>query len=206
LRFLLKEVKIRPSDLFIGIDGGTSLWFEIGKVPHFAVGDWDSLKKKELLSRIPHVTLSVDKDRSDLFFAVIAAIEAGAQEIVCLGVTGGRPDHHFASLADLTEFSTGKRGLLKSIQAKGVEGDYFFISEKIPSWSAQYPVDTTVSIFAVGQPALGVTLSGFRYLLKQAKLEPSSRGLSNQVAGRKCEVRLRKGQLLVIMPRNGFLG
>ncbi len=198
---ILKSAQVNSQDFLMGVDGGTALWLEHGIQPHFAVGDWDSLKhKRAILSQVPHLTLSIDKDRSDLFFAGLAAIQAGATDLLCLGVTGGRPDHHLATLMDLSMFSTGRHGKLNSVIARGVEGDTLFLSTQIPFWQGSFPQGTTISIFALGLPAKGVTLKGFRYPLKNEDLHPSSFGLSNRVEKRKCEVHLRKGQLVVIMP------
>src|SRR4051812_17967315 len=86
---LLRALKIQADDLLIGVDGGTQCLIRLGFKPDFAIGDWDSLKKKaNILSQVPHLTLPKNKNRSDLFYAGIAAIEAGAKEILCLGVTG----------------------------------------------------------------------------------------------------------------------
>lgn len=202
---LLPSLKIGTDDLLVGVDGGTQAWLDWGYRPHFAVGDWDSLKsQKKVLSKIPHLSLSTHKDRSDLFFAARAAIEIGAQELVCLGVTGGqRLDHHLATLLDLSAFSTGKYGKLKSVLAAGLDGEYHFLSESIPRWSLTSKRRRLISIFALAGEGVGVSLSGFQYALKNVTLSSSSLGLSNWTQKRKCEVRLRKGQLLVILPRHG---
>src|SRR5262249_27228335 len=86
-------------DLVIAVDGGVSACRALGVRADFAMGDWDSLprsKKARALRALPHVTFSRDKDRSDLFFAAQAALAIGAGEVVAVGVTGGRPDHHLA--------------------------------------------------------------------------------------------------------------
>jgi thiamine pyrophosphokinase len=166
------------------------------------VGDWDSLKNsKKILKGRVHLTLPTSKDRSDLFFAILAAIEAGAQEIVCVGVTGERPDHHFAMLSDLSIFSTGVYGEVKSIEARGTEADYFFLSEKIPQWRGRLTQGQMISLFSMSEIATGVSLSGFQYPLKNAKLTPSSRGLSNCALQGDCRVRVRRGRMLLIVPR-----
>lgn len=219
---LFRSVRLESSDIRIGVDAGTAEWLKRGIKPDFAVGDWDSLKasvknSKAMLSSIPHVTLSKDKDRSDLFYSVVAAMEAGATEILCLGVTGGRPDHHMAACLDLALFSTGKHGNLNSVSAWGVEAEYCFLSERIPVWrtsqmGAKREKGTVVSLFALGAGGAGVstpcqvTLTGFKYPIRKAgrshtiELMPSSRGLSNALAKKTSEVHLRNGQLLVIIP------
>jgi thiamine pyrophosphokinase len=150
------------------------------------------------------VDVSVSKDRSDLFFAAIAALEAGATELLCLGVTGGRADHHLATLMDLSNFAAGSYGPLQSVEAYGPDGQFIFLSTQIPHWQAVLKRHQLVSIFALSPYVEGLTLSGFRYHLKQVKMNASSWGLSNQVVKRKCEVHLRKGKLLVIIPVNGI--
>lgn len=220
LKQLVHSVGIRSNDFLVGVDGGTQSWFDLGHEPHFAVGDWDSLKTtaktsvKEILSKVPHVTLSRDKDRSDLFFALISAIEAGVQEVICLGVTGGMPDHHLAVLFDLSLFSTGAFGALNRVQAIGPEARYEFLSSYgIPDWpnspdspnsNEALPIGQRVSIFAM-EGFAKVSLSGFKYPLKNAILKPCSHGMSNVVKSKRCGVHLLKGQLLVIIPQNGTL-
>jgi thiamine pyrophosphokinase len=192
------------SDLLVGVDGGTGHWFKMGYRPSFSIGDWDSLKnKKSILSRVPHVTLSQNKDRSDLFFSVLAAMNAGASEIVCVGVTQGRADHQVAMLLDLCFFASGQAGKLTSLEVRGEDADYYFLSRKINSWKKTGLKGKKVSLFAMGSKVTGLTLKGFKFLLKNKDLLPSSQGLSNVVIGNSCEVRLRNGQLLMIIPHDG---
>lgn len=209
---ILNGLKPKRNDLRVGVDGGVLFWVESGFPPDFAVGDWDSLtertgSKRGLLRDIPHQSLPQEKDRSDLFFAAKAAVQAGAQELICLGVTGGpRLDHHLAMLFDLAEVASGKFGTLRQVRAIGEEADYWFLSDRIPVWKASgnwlLKKNQLVSLFALGGSVSGVTLEGFKYKLDQAVLSPSSHGLSNVALKRNCEVHLRKGRLLVIIPRN----
>src|SRR4051812_12235708 len=106
LRRSLDSVGIdaRSIPLLVAVDGGLKLLRRAGLEPDFAVGDWDSLspgRPAAALRGILHFTLPRDKDRSDLYYACRAAIAAGANDLVCLGVTGGRPDHQLAALFDL---------------------------------------------------------------------------------------------------------
>src|SRR5262249_29262497 len=97
-RKILSSINLTSGDLRIGVDGGTDVWLKAGLSPHLAVGDWDSLRSRNVLNTIPRLTYSPEKDESDLFLAARAAIDLGARSIVCAGVTGGRLDHHLASL------------------------------------------------------------------------------------------------------------
>ena len=191
------------SDLFIGVDGGVKSWLEAGYKPHLAIGDWDSFKgpgAKRVLKSINHITLPRSKDRGDLYFAASTVIQAGATELIVLGATGGRPDHHLAGLLDLGRIAEGFEGVVASIAAYGVEGEYHFVSSKTAPWKKSIQQKRLVSVFALGGAASGVTLSGFEYSLSRAKLEPGSHGLSNRVRSKSCHVAVKAGCLLVLLP------
>ena len=201
----IRSLRIQQNDFIVAVDGGVNRCLEMGLRPHFAVGDWDSLENsKAILEGIKHISLLRNKDRSDLFFAGIAALEAGATQVLCLGVTGARPDHHLAMLYDLADFASGVYGKLKAVSAIGPDGDYHFLSQAIPHWKGRLPKATTLSLFALRGPAEGVTLAGFQFPLIDTQIVPSSLGLSNRTSKRICEVHLRKGELLVIIPRVGI--
>jgi len=196
---LFREWKVGSSDLLIGVDGGLDLWGHYGYQPHWAVGDWDSLQNKDLLKKVLRLDLSSDKDRSDLFHAVSLALSQGARRLLGVGFTGGRLDHHLATLCDLAWFSNDAQWKAP-IEVVGPDGRTVFLSQYQSSWRRKLPLKTLVSIFGFPEGAFGVDLIGFRYELKNAVLLPSSLGLSNEVSKEQVEVRLRRGQLLVIIP------
>lgn len=199
---LRKRVQVQPNDILIGVDRGAWYWKKWGYRPHLAIGDWDSLlEKKGCLKGMSSQTLSVDKDRSDLYFAVLAALKEGATELICYGVSGGRPDHQMSMLLDLSFFSEHKK--VKKIEVHGVEADYIFLSSQMPHWTGKLGKGKTVSLFALSPRVSGIRLRGFAYPLSSGILKPSSYGLSNKTNLGKCEVHLRKGRLLVILPRDG---
>lgn len=200
----LKALKIRESDILYGVDRGTAHWVDFGQTPHRAVGDWDSLKeRRDVLDRVAHLTLSKEKDRSDTWHALELALKAGARQIVGVGLTGGRADHHLAVLLDFMEVASGRRGPVQEVRLEGVDASYVFLSESIRRWSAKLPKGGLISIFAFGRDARGVTLRGLRYRLEDGALRAGSHGLSNEALGGPCEVRLRQGQLLVVIPAAG---
>jgi thiamine pyrophosphokinase len=207
-RELLIRFKADPAtDLFIGVDGGVQAWFAAGFKPHMAVGDWDSLsgpKARKLLASIHHLTLPVDKDRSDLYYAACSVANAGATHLICLGVTGGRPDHHLGTLSDLASLAQGKGGLFREISAYSPEASYHFLSPKMPVWRESFASPRTVSVFALNGPAKGVTMKGLKYPMKNGILDPSSHGLSNRTWSRACEVSVKEGSLLVLIPSEDF--
>lgn len=168
--------------------------------PDFAVGDWDSLKRRALLKRIPHLTLQRGKDRSDLFYALAAAVARGASEIVGVGLSGGRMDHQLGVLADFAEASTWKGVGIRSLRLLDPDGEMTFVGPATPRWNATGLQGRTISIFAWGGNAAGVTLTGLRYPLRGATLKPSSLGLSNVAVKSRVSVSLQAGRLVVVLP------
>jgi thiamine pyrophosphokinase len=204
-RATLLRLQADPAlDLFIGVDGGTRTWLALGHKPHMAVGDWDSFtgaEAREKLTTLHHLTLPVDKDRSDLFFAASVALNAEATQLHCLGVTAGRPDHHLATVMDLANLASGESGVkLDQVSAYSPEGDYHFLSPLIPRWRESCPSPPPGAGFGGGGQGRGLSLKGFKYPLKNGELRPSSHGLSNRTWSPFCEVILKEGALAVVIP------
>lgn len=203
----LKRLKIKKSDFLVGVDAGTVACMKVGYRPTIAVGDWDSVTatERKKTGEIVKITidLSREKNRSDLYYAIEAALrmnqngDDAIDELIVLGALGGRPDHHLATVLDLGFFSH-KSG--KIIRAYSPDGDFYFISDRSRRFSIKLPHGTTVSLFSLIGTATGVTASGFRYALKAAKLTPSSHGLSNETDGKTASISVKRGTLVMIVP------
>jgi thiamine pyrophosphokinase len=191
---------IPPHSVLITIDGGTRIALASKRVPTLAVGDWDSLGPSavKLLAKhsIPHITLRKDKDRSDTWYALQAAIRAGARDVIALGLTGGRPDHHLAVLLDFADAAPNFR----TLSLRGPEAEYHFVSRALTV--RKKPGQKLFSVFALPHTARGVTLTGAKYPLRAATLEPSSHGLSNAFTQSRCRISVKQGTLLLVIPRH----
>lgn len=185
-------------DMLIAVDGGLEFCVRAGIKVDLAVGDWDSLSGRIYLRDVPHITLPRDKDRSDTYFALGAALIAGGSSVYLAGFSGGRPDHELATFFDAAAIAVESPDRTLEINFVSERADCAIVTSKRTFNVARGQV---VSVFAIGGAARGVSLTGFRYPLKRAVLEPSSRGLSNVVETRKIEVKVGSGTLLVIMPR-----
>jgi thiamine pyrophosphokinase len=196
LKLALGKLHRGSGDLVIGVDGGTELALRVGAVPDLCIGDGDSFisaaSRKRALSRIRSVLLPRTKARSDLHFALRFAQSVGAREIVCFGVTGGRPDHHLASLLELSR--------VPGARALDPTAEYYFLVGKNRRLSLTLRKNSVVSVFSLDGAAQGVRLRGFEYRLSGARLEPSSHGLSNRVTGSRCVISVEKGKLGVVIP------
>ena len=178
-----------PGDLVIAADSGLDLVRRLQLTPDLVIGDFDSL------GRVPEgenvVTLPVEKDVTDAAAAVGIGRTRGYSRFCFVGCTGGRPDHTFAAyqlLADLA--SRGDVGLLF--------GDGFTVTAiRDGSLSFLALPCGTLSVFAVGGNASGVTLSGVFYPLSDATLTPTfPLGVSNSFIGKPVTIEVKRGTLL----------
>jgi thiamine pyrophosphokinase len=198
---------LADADLVIAADGGAD-WLEaVGVSPHRLVGDLDSVDPV-LADRLDATGVPVDrhpedKDASDLELAVASAAAAGADELVVLGALGGALDHLAANLLLLGSATTAERRT--SLVHDGTRAAMVVGPGRR---SIDAPPGSRVTLLPVGEAVEGVTTSGLRWALNDARLEPgSSRGLANVVIGPPAEVSLDAGRLLIIeIEPGGALG
>ena len=198
----LKQLKFQPSDFKVGVDAGTAIWRELDLMPDLAVGDWDGLTDARALEGIDSVVhLPRDKDASDFQHALDIAIGAGARRLVGVGFTGGALDQQLGVYYDLATAASGRFGPVREVSLWDADFEVRILSAKIPRWRAALPSGTRVSVFSLGGPATGVTLTGFKFPLNLARLEGSTRGLGNETLGREVEVRVGRGTLMIFVRR-----
>jgi len=179
--------------LLICADGGYHLARAAGLRADLVVGDMDSLGYEPvdaLLERHP-----AEKDESDLELALAAAARRGAQEVVLLGVLGGRLDHTLFNL--LAGLSYAHELGLRA-RVVGSAAEVCLVDRELVLQSA---AGRTCSLLALSEEVLGVDLEGFRYPLRDGSLRRArSRGLSNVVNADVARIRARQGLLLLILP------
>ena len=178
-------------DLLIAADGGYA-WLEAhGLIPHLAVGDFDSLGY--LPSSVPTLRHPPEKDDTDMLLAVREGLNRGCGRFLIYGGLGGRLDHTLANL-HLLDFLArqGRAGFLI-----GPGETVTAVHNGTLAFPAGY--QGTLSVFAWGGAASGVTLSGLRYPLEGGSLTPTyPLGTSNQFLGGQALVSVAQGTLLVL--------
>jgi thiamine pyrophosphokinase len=192
------------AELVVAADAGAQVLARWGIVPHLVVGDLDSLgtARAEALRKrgakvIPYPAA---KDQSDLELALSHAIESGADDIVLLGIFGGRRiDHALANamlLADPAYRGLGLRAVQGGTSVRAAHGG--------DTLALAGPVGATVTLLPVRGDATGVRTVGLRYPLEAETLHfGRSRGLSNVVVTLPASVSLEHGVLLVIEEMSG---
>lgn len=193
--------RIQKASYIIGVDRGAHWLIKQGKVPDVAIGDFDSVTKREfshikkkaatIIRELPH-----PKDATDLELAVEHAIGLKPTEVTIYGAIGTRIDHVWAGIHLLTKLvSHNICGYLVDkfneiqIVRRGV----------ILKRYCEFPY---VSIFPIGEKAT-VTLSGFRYTVsRQVFVRGSTLGVSNEIVASSARIIVHKGEALVIRSRD----
>lgn len=183
-------LRIPQDALVIAADAGFLQLKKRGYRPEFVVGDFDSLGQEPEGEQI--IRHSPEKDDTDMLLAAREALARGARNLVIYGGMGGRPDHEYANLQLLAFLAThGARGFLV-----GRGWVWTVIQSTSLDFDAAYR--GTISVFAHGGAAEGVTLTGLRYPLKNYRLTcETPLGVSNEFTGRRAKVSVREGHLLL---------
>lgn len=141
---------------YIGVDRGIEILVNQGIKPIYAIGDFDSIKNKDLLVQLEIERLPTRKDITDSHAAIDYAISKGYDEIDVYGVTGGRLDHFLSAMCLLEKYRNVKIKiinkqnvieLLKPGKHKIDQGDYKYFSlfaldnSYIDIEHAQYPLN-----------------------------------------------------------------
>ena len=183
-------------DFIIAADAGYEYARELGIKPDLVVGDLDSLGSDPTdvkVVRYPSI-----KDDTDTMLAVKIGLDRGCREFRIYAGTGGRLDHTLANLQVLQYISRRKgcRGyLISSSQViTAITNDTFRFDEGLYD---------TVSVFALGESAEGVSISGMKYSVRDTQLDPFyPLGVSNELTGKKASVSVRRGTLVIVWTRD----
>jgi thiamine pyrophosphokinase len=131
---------LAEAELVIAADSGARTALDLGDVPAFVVGDFDSLDEEtqEELARLgcQFVRVQAEKDETDTELAIEVALQQGASRITILGALGGtRFEHTIANIQLLAGYPTlpieladgNSRGWLvrgpHTVLIEGQEGD-----------------------------------------------------------------------------------
>ncbi|MCL2530928.1 MAG: thiamine diphosphokinase [Oscillospiraceae bacterium] len=185
-----QAVRIAPQtgDFIIAADGGLHHLQAWGVQVDRLVGDMDSLG--ELPLGIPFKRYPAEKDDTDLALALELGLQAGYTRFIFSGCTGGRADHMFANVQLLVQ--AAKHG----VQATMLDEDYTLTALAGPG-ELKLEGHGTVSVFAYGDCAQSVTITGMKYNIAGETLQGDvPRGISNELNGQGT-VALEHGVLLV---------
>lgn len=191
------EQALTKAEMVIAADSGAMAALELGYVPAFVVGDFDSLSQAALAdlerrgSRI--VQAPTEKNETDTELAIELALKQGATHITLLGALGGeRFDHMLANILLLAGYPDRPIDIADG-NARG--------------WLLRGPGETLIegkqgdllSLFPLTASAEGVRTENLYYPLRGETLHfGRPRGISNVLLGEQARVALDEGLLLVI--------
>lgn len=206
--------KTLSMDKVFAVDKGLEYADQLGIVPDYIIGDFDTVDCKLLAKYekqiVEHEIDAVlerhpaKKDASDTELALRAAVSLGAKQITIIGATGTRIDHVLANL-----------GLLLQAEQQGVEVSIVDETNRIRLLSdyglrelevlRQEQHGNYISLIPLTEQVKGVTLEGVMYPLYQTTIYAgSSLTVSNQIVEEKLRVTLENGKMLFIESRDSY--
>ncbi len=187
------ELALLPAenDIVIAADGGEDYARKMGITPTLFIGDLDSAACSPKTSE--KIILPTEKDDTDTNYALKHALQNGCKEIFIYGGTGKRLDHTFANIA--TAAYAAENGAVAYLIGNG------YALTVIRNGKISFDKDFfgTVSVFAYGGSANGVTEKGLKYEVENAVISPNFPiGVSNELVGKTAEIEVKSGYLAVI--------
>ena len=186
----------RHCDRILCADGGGNHLRRLGIVPDLLVGDMDSIDAEALawmeergaaIRRVPAV-----KDFTDSEMAVDAVLdeEPLPDEVWMIGALGDRLDHVLANIG------LGDRLARRGVRVWMTDGAGYVLpvcgSDTMELDIGELGIDRPAMSLVAVETMTGITLSGFRYPLNEAVLEPGSTlGVSNEPRMRTGKVSIR---------------
>jgi len=184
----------------IAADSGLDHAVGAGLRPAVLIGDLDSISAHGKMWAYAHELEidqhAVDKDATDTELALARAATTDATDLLVLGAIGERFDHALGTIAAL---GSPKLAHFESVQLILDDADIHVVHTG-RSLALDEPSNTPFSLLALHGRCRGVEVSGARWPLTDAVLEPSStRGISNETIDH-VDISVTDGILTVVVP------
>lgn len=215
------RAKIKEKDIYvIAADGGLQILLENGMLPDFFVGDLDSMEcgealvdeagknepgknepraaesVEDILKRVPHEIVPVEKDDTDMELAVEKAYEKGYRNILLYGGCGGaRISHTLANMQMMSHYT--KKGCQLQMMGDGVRMEILHNGSRV----LPAAMKGSISVISLSDVAEGVTIQGLKYEYSGNLSSDRALGVSNSFVGKDAVVSVKDGTLLLIYER-----
>ncbi len=178
-------------DLVIAADGGYLSLLSKNIRCDLLIGDMDSLSVAP--SGIETLKFKVEKDETDARLAYLEGVKRGYTRFEIYGGVGGRVDHTFANYCLLAEIA--ENGHLATLY----DEKYKVFAIYNNSTRVSGTCGKSISVFAFGGVASGVSVKGLYYELDGGTLHPSNPlGVSNHFVEGCGEISVADGTLLIM--------
>lgn len=179
----------KPDDFVIAADKGVEVIKRFDIYPDVIIGDFDSLgytPKGENVKKLP-----VEKDDTDIGYAIKYALLEGYTDFVIYGGIGGLLDHTLANI-QLCAYVSKRGGRAVFI------GDGVFVTAITDSAITLENLKGRVSVFSADSLSNGVSISGMKYNLEDVDLSSDfPLGVSNEAKDDTATVSVKSGTLII---------
>jgi thiamine pyrophosphokinase len=184
----------------IAADSGLDHAVAAGLRPAVLVGDLDSISAHGKMWAYAHELEidqhPLDKDATDTELALVRASQTDADNLLVFGAEGGRFDHALGTIAALGIPALSKFESIRLLLDEAL----VYVLHPGRSVNIDLPTDTVFTLLALHGPCRGVDVTGARWPLTDAALEPySTRGVSNETTGL-LYVAVADGILTLVVP------
>lgn len=187
----------------IAVDKGLETLYQLNIMPNHVVGDFDSVSTLILkfYQNNPNVifhTFNPEKDNTDTDIALKLAIHLKSSAITIMGALGKRMDHALSNIHILMD------ALEANIPCQILDeyNRIYLIKDNTTIHKSEI-YGKYISLIPLTTDVEGLTLVGFKYPLKNAKLSIGiSLGVSNEILQDIARIELSKGILIVIESRD----
>ena len=186
------EFQPKHDDLVIAADGGYDTLISHGYRCDVLIGDLDSISS--VPEGVELIKFNKHKDYTDMHLCYLEGVKRGYSEFNIFGATGGREDHTFANLS-----------LVALAKSSGHNITVFSKTHKIFALKNEERTLTatdgkTLSVFAFGGDASGVSIRGAEYECTDITLEALfPLGVSNSLVGSPVTVSVNDGILIIMV-------
>jgi thiamine pyrophosphokinase len=186
---LLRHLALQ-ADIVVAADGGSNILKNYGIRADVIVGDLDSIRPA---TRRHFATTRIielpEQDSTDFEKTFGFLIRERISDAMVVGMGGNRIDFTLGNFVALWPF-VPRLDL-------SILGDGWFALPVRGPLELSLPVGTTVSLIPFSR-CTGVTVEGFRYPLREARMSYGALGVSNVTTRKSCSVTLKSGKLLLI--------
>jgi len=204
VRELIIDLKINT---IIAVDGGLKAADELGIIPDYVVGDFDTIDT-EIIKRYREMSnknekpiilsFQPEKDDTDTEIAVRLCVELQADSVALVGATGTRLDHTFANIHLL------KMLLDERIPAKIYDdNNKIYLTDRSINLNRSNLYGSYFSMLPLTEKVTDITLHGFKYPLTKHTLHfGTSLCISNEVVEDQASIELNEGILVLFESRD----
>src|SRR3954451_2130 len=191
---------VEADAVVIAADSGLDHAVAAALRPSVLVGDLDSISAHGKMWAYAHELeideYPLDKDSTDTELALLRASRTDGDSLLVFGGAGERFDHALGTIAALGMPALSTFDSIRLLLDEAL----VYVLHAGKSVSIDLPADTLFSLLALHGPCRGVDVTGARWPLTDAALDPhSTRGLSNETTGL-LNVAVTDGILTLVVP------